>query len=145
MGMVYGGAVVAILNPIAGAVTFGVLYHLYKAQKAVEAAEREIRQAEERGEFKAAFYKRQKFATYAGYLASTQWRVKRALVVQRANGRCEQPGCNHALEEVHHKRYPRVWGNEPIEWLIGLCESHHEQAHGLVDNPTDLQRPTDST
>ena len=128
--MIYGGLIVAALNPIAGAATAAVFYQLYKARKAVEDAEREIRRANENRDFKEKFYRRQKYSSYESYLASDEWRVKRALVVRRANGRCESPACNQAVEEVHHKHYPNVWGNEPIEWLIGLCEKHHREAHG---------------
>ena len=130
LGMVYGGLIVAAINPIAGAVTAGVLYKLYKTRKAVEDAEREVRCETERAEYKAKFYRRQNFASYEVYLASTLWHAKRAQVVQRACGRCEVAGCTSSLEEVHHKHYPRVWGNEPINWLIGLCAVHHREEHG---------------
>lgn|GEM_PF-2822244 len=130
LGMVYGGLIVAAVNPLAGVVTAGVLYKLYKARKAVEDEEREVRRETERAEFKAKFYRRQNFPSYEAYLASSQWALKRAQVAQRASGRCEAPGCTCALEEVHHKRYPRVWGNEPIDWLVGLCEKHHREEHG---------------
>ena len=129
LGMVYGGLLVAMFNPFAGAATAAILYKLYKARKAVEDAEREIRQTTDRQTFKEKFRRRQKYASYEDYLASDKWLIKRSLVVKRACGRCESPGCTRALDEVHHRLYPRVWGNEPIEWLDGLCEEHHREAH----------------
>ena len=135
MGCVYGGLFVAALNPIAGAATAAVLYQLYKSRKAVEDAEREIRLAESRDEFKKKFYARQSFDTYEDYLGSATWREKRARVIQRAGGKCEHSGCTKAADEVHHKRYPRVWGREPIEWLVAFCEGHHRAAHG---NKSDI-------
>lgn len=130
LGMVYGGFIATAINPIAGVVTVGFLYKLYKARKAVEDAEHEVQRRAAKEEYKARFYRRQKFASYGDYLASPQWQTKRALVMRRACGRCEMTGCTNALEEVHHKRYPHVWGNEPIDWLVGLCEPHHREAHG---------------
>lgn len=134
MVMVYGGLVVASVNPIAGAITAGVFYKLYKARKSVEDAERTVHQAAARQEFKAKFYKRQRFSSYEEYLASPQWHAKRQLVIQRASGRCETPDCMHSLEEVHHLYYPRIWGNEAINSLVGLCEAHHRQAHGIGES-----------
>lgn len=134
MGCVYGGLIVAAINPIAGAVTAGVLYQLYKSRKVLEDAEREIRLAEERDEFKKKFYARQSFSSYEEYLGSAIWREKRARVVQRAGGRCEHQSCTKAVEEVHHNQYPRIWGREPIEWLEALCETHHREAHGHRGN-----------
>ena len=130
MGMIYGGLLVGIFNPLAGAATAAVLYQMYKAQKAVEDAEREIRRIEEKAEFKAKFYKRQNYGSYEEYLVSNEWKRIRAHVVIRAKGCCEFTGCKNALEEVHHKYYPRIWGREAIDSLIGLCEDHHRQAHG---------------
>lgn len=134
--MVYGGLLVASFHPIAGATTAITFYQLYKARKAVEDAEREIKRAADKQKFKTKFYKRQNFASYYDYLVSSEWRIKRAHVVQRAGGRCESPDCKFALDEVHHKRYPHVWGNEPIDWLIGLCEGHHREAHNKQDSYT---------
>lgn len=136
LGMLCGGLVIASLDPIAGASTAFILYQLYKARKAVEDAERVIKRAAQKQAFKDKFYKRQNFASYDDYLVSPEWRIKRAHVVQRAGGRCESPDCKFAVDEVHHKRYPRVWGNEPIDWLIGLCEGHHREAHNKQDSHT---------
>lgn len=134
--MVYGGLLVGIFNPLAGAAAAAVLYQMYKAQKAVEDAEREIRRTDEKAEFKAKFYRRQAYGSYEEYLMSDEWSRIRATVVIRANGCCEYTGCKNALEEVHHKYYPRVWGTESTDSLIGLCEKHHRQAHNsLSDTP----------
>ena len=129
MGMVYGGLLVAMFNPFAGAATAAAIYPLYKARKKLEDADRQAQREEDRAEFKAKFYRRQRFDSYEAYLASPEWKSKRDAVVRRAKGRCEAPECTSGLDEVHHVRYPRVWGNEPIDWLIGLCEFHHRAAH----------------
>lgn len=134
LGSIYGGLVIATVNPIARAATALSLYQLYRSRKAVEDAERELRRATEHADFTRKFHARQSFDSYEAYLKSEVWRIKRALVVKRALGRCENKGCDRALDEVHHLRYPRVWGNEPIHWLIGLCENHHREAHGHAEN-----------
>ena len=131
LGMVYGGIGLSLVNPFLGVAVAAVMYKLEKSQKAIEDAERELRVIEERKIFKSRFYARQKYRTYQDYLLSTVWRQKRALVIIRARGRCEAENCENALEEVHHKRYPRVWGTEEIDSLIGLCEEHHREEHGI--------------
>jgi hypothetical protein len=131
LGMVYGGIGFSFVNPILGVAVAAVLYKLEKSQKALEDAERELRFDEERKIFKAKFFARQRYRTYQEYLISPVWREKRGLVIVRASGRCETEKCANSLEEVHHKYYPRVWGTEEIDSLIGLCEEHHREAHGL--------------
>jgi hypothetical protein len=82
---------------------------------------------------------RDRKAEYQEYLLSPEWAAKREQVHRRSGGRCEWvegPGgervvrCPLPGREVHHDRYPVVWGSEPIEWLRHLCEGHHDQAHG---------------
>lgn len=64
---------------------------------------------------------------YRLYLRSFQWGARRALVFERAQGRCER--CRLArIEEVHHKTYEH-FGNEPLEDLEGLCLSCHVEHH----------------
>ncbi len=129
--MVYGGIGLSFVNPILGVAVAAVMYKLEKSQKALEDAERELRSIEERKIYKSKFFARQKYRSYHDYLLSPVWREKRALVIVRARGKCETENCENFLEEVHHKHYPRVWGTEEIDSLIGLCEEHHREAHGL--------------
>lgn len=130
MGKVYGGIGLAIVNPILGPSFAAVMHKLEKSEREREDAERAVKTAEERELFRNKFYARQKFATYEDYLNSSIWHEKRALVARRANGRCESEDCHKPLEEVHHKYYPRIWGKEEIDSLIGLCSDHHREAHG---------------
>lgn len=64
---------------------------------------------------------------YSNYLASPDWRQKRRLVFDRANGICE--GCRerHATQ-VHHISYANV-GNEFLWELVAICRDCHEKAH----------------
>ena len=67
---------------------------------------------------------------YQQYLLTPQWRSIRALVMRRANWKCE--GCLQAdAEEVHHRKYPREWGCEFLFDLVALCSSCHERIHSV--------------
>lgn len=77
---------------------------------------------------------------YEQYLRSPQWKAKRAAVLKRAGGKCEEctreykirgKGSGYMVwpaQEVHHLTYERV-GNENLDDLIGLCERHHHAEH----------------
>jgi 5-methylcytosine-specific restriction endonuclease McrA len=65
------------------------------------------------------------FADYATYLKSARWRELREQAVVRDLGRCRT--CNTTEElEVHHRRYPAIWGEETVEDLTTLCRTCHE-------------------
>ncbi len=74
--------------------------------------------------------KREKRRTYYRdtYLNSDDWKRKRALVLKRDRYRCVY--CGTRATQVHHKQYaPRNIGREPIEWLVSVCKSCHDQQH----------------
>ena len=58
-------------------------------------------------------------------------------VLDRANGKCQIPGCNNDAAEAHHKasyRVMRMLGISDYEiWSldngIALCEKHHQEWH----------------
>lgn len=129
MATVYGGFAVAAFNPIAGAVAAFACYQVYKKLKVQEDAEQAICRQQSQREFKEKFYARQHYASYDEYLMSDVWQEKRASILRRAIGRCEKPECYRPLSEVHHIWYPKVWGEEPLIALIGLCREHHEAEH----------------
>ena len=65
---------------------------------------------------------------YDEYLSGPVWKAKRALVLRRANGRCE--GCaEHGATQVHHLTYDRV-GREMLFDLVAICDACHEAIHG---------------
>jgi predicted amidophosphoribosyltransferase len=69
------------------------------------------------------------YETYQDYLDSEEWAEKCRLVALRSGGVCER--CEqHNAAHVHHKRYPRRWGTEPISWLQHLCVGCHAWVHG---------------
>lgn len=76
----------------------------------------------------------QKF--YDTYLQSEEWRKRRKLVLQRANGLCE--GClTEKAAEIHHLTY-RHLGDEFLFELVALCACCHDKVHGKeTDNPAD--------
>ena len=62
------------------------------------------------------------------YLKSDAWRRKRYVVLKRDNWRCVY--CGARATQVHHKKYARKnIGNEPIEWLVSVCQSCHDAQH----------------
>jgi 5-methylcytosine-specific restriction endonuclease McrA len=73
-------------------------------------------------------YKRQRRKEYyAEYLKSDAWRRKRFVVLRRDNWTCQY--CGAKATEVHHKRYARTIGREPIHWLVSLCKQCHRNQH----------------
>ncbi len=62
------------------------------------------------------------------YLKSDAWQRKRYVVLKRDNWRCVY--CGGKATQVHHKRYAKYnIGREPIDWLVSICKSCHEQQH----------------
>ncbi|MDB5158900.1 MAG: hypothetical protein JWR50_3607 [Mucilaginibacter sp.] len=61
------------------------------------------------------------------YLRSEAWRRKRYVVLKRDDWRCVY--CGAPAAEVHHNRYARNIGNEPIKWLVSVCKTCHEAIH----------------
>lgn len=61
------------------------------------------------------------------YLKSDAWRRKRYVVFKRDNWMCVY--CGSKATQVHHKKYARNIGREPIHWLESVCYSCHESLH----------------
>lgn len=61
------------------------------------------------------------------YLKSEDWGRKRYLVLKRDGWRCVH--CGGRATQVHHKKYARNIGKEPIQWLESACESCHVNIH----------------
>jgi len=73
---------------------------------------------------------------YYAYLQTDTWKQIRDRVVKRDMGRCRV--CNSPkLLNVHHRKYPAVYGEELLIDLITLCEKCHELFHfGSIKSPT---------
>lgn len=61
------------------------------------------------------------------YLKSDAWQRKRYVVLKRDNWRCGY--CGAKATQVHHTRYAYHIGKEPIDWLVSVCNSCHEELH----------------
>jgi len=62
------------------------------------------------------------------YLQSEAWQRKRFVVLKRDNWTCVY--CGNSATQVHHKRYAKNnIGSEPIDWLVSVCRSCHDQKH----------------
>ena len=64
---------------------------------------------------------------YRKYLESDAWQRKRYVVLKRDNWICQK--CGARATQVHHKKYARNIGNEPIKWLVSLCAPCHNKIH----------------
>lgn len=60
---------------------------------------------------------------------SPEWARIRKTVLKRDGYRCAQCGTAFNLQ-VHHIRYPGVWGEEREEDLITVCDQCHKKIHG---------------
>lgn len=67
---------------------------------------------------------------YVEHLASVDWQVVRADVLQRAQYRCEECSLPWGLQ-VHHKTYENL-GHETLDDLICLCNDCHKKTHGIA-------------
>ena len=64
---------------------------------------------------------------YRIYMHSPNWTFKRRQVLARDNYRCVV--CNTKINlQIHHLTYER-FGNELLDDLVTLCETHHKQVH----------------
>lgn len=61
------------------------------------------------------------------YLKSEAWERKRYLVLKRDGWRCVH--CGARATQVHHRKYARNIGREPIQWLESVCDSCHDNIH----------------
>ena len=60
---------------------------------------------------------------------SPEWQEMRMRVLKRDKFMCQE--CGSAINvQVHHLRYPDVWGEENIDDLITLCNRCHAKVHG---------------
>lgn len=58
---------------------------------------------------------------YRDFLRSKEWREMRAMVLERAGGRCEGENCGAPAETVHHVRYAKVLEETPMSDLRASC------------------------
>lgn len=65
--------------------------------------------------------------TYRQYLASSEWRFRSGMFIERADGKCQQCGSYYKLH-VHHRHY-RTLGQERYQDVEVLCEKHHKSRH----------------
>lgn len=61
------------------------------------------------------------------YLQSEAWQRKRYLVLKRDNWRCVY--CGERATQVHHLKYAKNIGQEPIDWLASVCDECHKAKH----------------
>lgn len=68
-------------------------------------------------------------ANYYAYLKTPVWKEKRQETIVRDSGKCRLCNSSKSLH-VHHRTYPKVYGEEPLGDLITLCKKCHDMFHG---------------
>jgi hypothetical protein len=54
----------------------------------------------------------------------------RRIVLHRAHGRCEVPGCDNRLwVDIHHTIAWSTGGTHDPRYLVALCQAHHRAVH----------------
>lgn len=61
---------------------------------------------------------------------SATWKALREDRLKYDNYKCQKCGKAYNLQ-VHHIRYPEVWGEETIDDLITLCDECHKKVHNI--------------
>ncbi len=73
------------------------------------------------------------YVTESDYMAlSPKWKELREERLKLDNQRCVQCGAAYPIN-VHHRRYPSVWGTEKLEDLVTLCDSCHRKVHNIKE------------
>jgi hypothetical protein len=70
--------------------------------------------------------------SYREYLNSDEWRIKREIILDRAERMCQLCGSTERLN-VHHRSYKRLRTPEEHRDLIVLCNSCHAAFHAKAD------------
>lgn len=68
-------------------------------------------------------------AEYRRYIKSRIWKAIRGAAIHRAGGKCEHCRGTEQLQ-VHHVKYPKVFGTEEPWMLRVLCDPCHAEEHG---------------
>ena len=63
---------------------------------------------------------------------SAIWRELRETRLKHDDYKCHKCGAAYNLQ-VHHTRYPEVWGEEIIDDLVTLCDECHKNTHKKED------------
>lgn len=65
---------------------------------------------------------------YEEYINSDLWKIRRERILLRDGYQCRMCGSGKQLR-VHHIRYPAIYGTEPDEDLVTLCDACHRKVH----------------
>ena len=66
-------------------------------------------------------------SAYHKYLSSDKWKTIRAQRIAIDNNECVL--CAKEAKHVHHRRYPKTWGEETVNDLVSLCNNCHKKHH----------------
>jgi hypothetical protein len=67
-------------------------------------------------------------SAYSEYLKSPRWKELKKQALIKSGNKCQV--CNSSLKlNVHHREYPKIWGEEPQSFLTVLCNKCHKLFH----------------
>jgi hypothetical protein len=75
---------------------------------------------------------------YREYLNSPLWKEKRREALQHYGSSCQHCGSQGHCE-IHHKRYPRILGEESVHDLQPLCGKCHKMLHKAIDSKRKIK------
>lgn len=81
--------------------------------------------------------------TYRSYMKSRYWKKRKNDYFGKFGKRCEVCG-KRAGVTLHHKKYdPELYGKEPDDFFVALCEYHHNEFHTNHLTSSDMTTETD--
>lgn len=79
------------------------------------------------------------YDSYHQYLQSVKWQELRLRALKKVDNRCQI--CYSPLSlNVHHRKYPEVWGTEPLKDLVVLCRECHKIFHERFPKPREISK-----
>jgi predicted HNH restriction endonuclease len=73
---------------------------------------------------------------YEEYLKSPRWKELKNQALLKSGNKCQV--CNSSFKlNVHHREYPKLWGEEPQSFLTVLCN----KCHKLFHKKTSVKKP----
>jgi hypothetical protein len=66
------------------------------------------------------------YESYDNYLKSPRWEYLRQETLERDGRKCRLCNSSEYLN-VHHRKYPKNWGEETVDDLTTLCQRCHEK------------------
>lgn len=76
-----------------------------------------------------------RWRNYQDYQKSEIWKLKKELFKELWTSVFPWECCGCGTDQnidVHHIRYPKLWGSEPVTWLRPFCRECHEKMTNIL-------------